>query len=76
VKYCSDSRPGRLLGLIDVSEYDAQRTTLTPGDAIVAYTDGVGEALDEKGDFFIIEGLVETLARAPRGATRTSPERC
>ncbi len=60
---------GTVLGLIDVADFRAQRTELAKGDTLVIYTDGVGEALDENGDFFTIERLVETLAKAPTGTT-------
>jgi sigma-B regulation protein RsbU (phosphoserine phosphatase) len=60
---------GPVLGLIEASEYRAQRTTLTSGDALVLYTDGVSEALDEKGDFFTTDRLLEHLAKTSRGTT-------
>jgi sigma-B regulation protein RsbU (phosphoserine phosphatase) len=55
---------GPVLGLIEVSEYRAQKAALTPGDALVLYTDGVSEALDEKGDFFTAYRLQQHLAKA------------
>jgi sigma-B regulation protein RsbU (phosphoserine phosphatase) len=58
---------GPVLGLIEMSAYRAQRTTLTSGDALVLYTDGVSEALDESGDFFTAERLQEHLAKTARG---------
>lgn len=59
---------GPVLGLLENADYPSQRSVLAKGDTVVAYTDGVGEALDEKGDFFTIERLVETLARSPDGS--------
>jgi sigma-B regulation protein RsbU (phosphoserine phosphatase) len=59
---------GPVLGLIEASEYRTKRTTLTSGDSLVLYTDGVSEALDEKGDFFTTDRLLEHLARAPHGS--------
>jgi sigma-B regulation protein RsbU (phosphoserine phosphatase) len=60
---------GPVLGLIEVSQYRAQRTTLKSGDTLVLYTDGVSEALDEKGDFFTTDRLLEHLSKTPRGST-------
>ncbi|HEY7699092.1 MAG TPA: SpoIIE family protein phosphatase, partial [Vicinamibacteria bacterium] len=54
---------GPVLGLIEASDYRAQRTTLAAGDSLVLFTDGVSEALDEKGDFFTIDRLRELLAK-------------
>ena len=60
---------GPVLGLIEVSQYRAQSITLTSGDTLVLYTDGVSEALDEKGDFFTTDRLLEHLAKTPPGST-------
>jgi sigma-B regulation protein RsbU (phosphoserine phosphatase) len=54
---------GPVLGLLEASEYRAQRTTLKSGDALVLYTDGVSEALDEKGEFFTTDRLRDLLAK-------------
>jgi sigma-B regulation protein RsbU (phosphoserine phosphatase) len=59
---------GPVVGLLEGVVYAAQRTALAPGDALVLYTDGVSEALDENGDFFTGERLRELLKRAPGGA--------
>jgi sigma-B regulation protein RsbU (phosphoserine phosphatase) len=58
---------GPVLGLLEVSDYRAQKRTLAPGDALVLYTDGVSEALDEKGEFFTAARLLEHLAKNPSG---------
>jgi sigma-B regulation protein RsbU (phosphoserine phosphatase) len=60
---------GPVLGLLDVADYRAQRTTLAPDDALVITTDGVSEALDQNGDFFTTEKLVETLSKNPHAST-------
>jgi phosphoserine phosphatase RsbU/P len=60
---------GPVLGLIEASAYRAQRTILAPGDALVLYTDGVSEALDEEGDFFTTDRLLAHLAKTPPGST-------
>jgi len=56
---------GPVLGLIEASEYRAQKTTLAPGEALVLYTDGVSEALDPNGEFFTTERLRAVLATVP-----------
>jgi sigma-B regulation protein RsbU (phosphoserine phosphatase) len=60
---------GPVLGLIEASEYRALRTTLRSGDTLVLYTDGVSEALDEGGDFFTTDRLLEHLAKTPPGSS-------
>ena len=65
---------GRVLGLIEASEFPANRLRLGRGDAIVLYTDGVSEAQDASGEFFGVERVVTTVAdlghEAPPALTR------
>jgi sigma-B regulation protein RsbU (phosphoserine phosphatase) len=58
---------GRVLGLIDGSDFPVNRLRLAAGDAVVAYTDGVSEAQDRAGGFFGVERIVATVLAA-RGA--------
>jgi sigma-B regulation protein RsbU (phosphoserine phosphatase) len=58
---------GPVLGLLEASEYRAQRMTLAPGEALVLYTDGVSEALDPNGEFFTTDRLLELLAKTSPG---------
>jgi sigma-B regulation protein RsbU (phosphoserine phosphatase) len=51
---------GRVLGLIDVSDFPVNHVLLKPGDAIVLFTDGVSEAQDAAGRFFGVERIVAT----------------
>jgi sigma-B regulation protein RsbU (phosphoserine phosphatase) len=53
---------GRVLGLIEASEFPLNRLRLGQGDAVVLYTDGVSEAQDAEGGFFGLERLVATAA--------------
>lgn len=53
---------GRVLGLIEASEFPVNRLRLGRGDAVVLYTDGVSEAQDAAGTFFGLERLVEATA--------------
>ena len=43
---------GPALGLIDAGSFSTQSITLSPGTVMVAYTDGVCDAIDEGGDEF------------------------
>jgi len=52
---------GRVLGLIEGSDYPVNRLRLGHRDAIVMFTDGVSEAQDAEGGFFEIDRIVETL---------------
>ena len=49
---------GRVLGLIEASDFPVNRLRLGKGDAVVLYTDGVSEAQDASGGFFGVERLV------------------
>jgi sigma-B regulation protein RsbU (phosphoserine phosphatase) len=53
---------GRVLGLIEASEFPVNRLRLGKGDAVVLYTDGVSEAQDAGGGFFGLERLVAATA--------------
>jgi sigma-B regulation protein RsbU (phosphoserine phosphatase) len=54
---------GRVLGLIEESDYPVNRLRLAPRDAVVLYTDGVSEAQDPEGDFFGVERIVDVVGR-------------
>jgi len=57
---------GVVLGLFEHAAYEEEPLTLAPGDVIVAFSDGVSEALNEAGDEFTDERLLASLA-AHRG---------
>lgn len=59
---------GAPLGLIPSAEFAEWRPDLAPGDALLVYTDGVPEALDESSRLFSNERLLAVL----RGAVPTS----
>jgi len=50
---------GVVLGLFDHASFDQETVTLKPGDYIVAFSDGVTEALNPAGEEFTDERLVE-----------------
>lgn len=55
---------GAPLGLVPGAEFAEWRPALAPGDALVVYTDGVPEALDESRGFFGNERLLSVLRSA------------
>jgi sigma-B regulation protein RsbU (phosphoserine phosphatase) len=55
---------GPVLGLLDAVAFPANVVRLAPGDAILAYTDGVGEAFDVNGGLFGVERLVQAIERS------------
>ena len=52
---------GPALGLLQDGEFTSSSLTLTPGTVLVAYTDGVNEALDDGDDEFGEPRLVSLL---------------
>jgi serine phosphatase RsbU (regulator of sigma subunit) len=48
---------GTLLGVVEEINVEEHRLVLSPGDMMVAYTDGVIEARNPSGEAFAIEGL-------------------
>ena len=61
---------GTLLGVLDHVELKESRLAIGPGDALVAYTDGIVEARDSAGEFYGESRLLRTLA----GASTTAAE--
>jgi len=56
---------GPLLAFMDGAVYKARKLKLERGDTLFLYTDGVTEALDDKGRLFGDERLADALAAAP-----------
>jgi sigma-B regulation protein RsbU (phosphoserine phosphatase) len=54
---------GRVLGLIEESDYPVNRIRLGHRDAVVMFTDGVSEAANADGGFFEIGRILETVRR-------------
>lgn len=68
VKRCADgslfllNEPSSFpLGIVPDARYERGAVTLTPGDQIIFYTDGVTESFDEAGRMFGVERLDRTL---------------
>ena len=64
---------GPALGLIEAGTFVSHSITLAPDTMLVAYTDGVNEALDAAGDEFGDQRLLELLRR---GRDRSAAEVC
>src|SRR5207253_10293415 len=52
---------GMVLGLFEHATFEQETLSLAPGDVIVAFSDGVSEALNEAGDEFTDERLLASL---------------
>lgn len=66
---------GMVLGIFDDMVYDEDETVLSPGDALVLYTDGITEAMNAGGEMFTKLRLKSAIASAsPRSARQISAE--
>jgi phosphoserine phosphatase RsbU/P len=52
---------GMLLGVLEETSYGTSELQLQPGDLLVAFTDGVSEAMNAKRKMFRCDGIVEAL---------------
>jgi sigma-B regulation protein RsbU (phosphoserine phosphatase) len=52
---------GMLLGVIDDATYGSSQLAISPGDTLIAFTDGVSEAMNGKRKMFRSDGIVEVL---------------
>jgi phosphoserine phosphatase RsbU/P len=57
---------GMVLGLFEHAAFEEEAVTLAPGDVIVAFSDGVSEAMNEAGEEYTDERLLASVA-ANRG---------
>jgi sigma-B regulation protein RsbU (phosphoserine phosphatase) len=64
-----DAKPGLPLGVRAKAQYATRTLAIAPGDALFVCSDGVFEALNDKGDLFSIERL----GRLLREATAAEP---
>jgi serine phosphatase RsbU (regulator of sigma subunit) len=62
------SRTGLPLGILEEGAWDQRTVQLSPGSALVLYSDGITEAQDPEGDFFGQERLLKLL-QAHRGSS-------
>jgi sigma-B regulation protein RsbU (phosphoserine phosphatase) len=59
---------GMLLGVVDDATYGSSQLAISPGDALIAFTDGVSEAMNGKRKMFRSDGIIEVL-QAQQGQT-------
>ena len=65
---------GVALGLMPDLSYDRNTVTLSPGDVVVLYTDGVTEALNAADEEFGVERLQATFADSPPKGCREATQ--
>ena len=63
-----EGKPDKPLGVMEGRAYQQCSMTLTPGDMIFLYTDGVTEAINETAELYGEERLKEALDRIDRNA--------
>jgi serine phosphatase RsbU (regulator of sigma subunit) len=59
---------GMVLGLFELASFEEETVQLKPGDVLIAFSDGVTEAMNEVGDEFTDDRLLASLA-ANRGGS-------
>jgi sigma-B regulation protein RsbU (phosphoserine phosphatase) len=62
---------GPVVGLLPSTAYEAQSVTLAPGDVLIAYTDGISEAMTAEDEEW---GEDRMLAAVPRAASASAAE--
>jgi serine phosphatase RsbU (regulator of sigma subunit) len=68
IEVVGETGGGPVLGVVEGQAYGAETARLGRDDVVVAYTDGVTDALSPAGERFGFTGLQQALAGAPRGA--------
>ncbi len=69
-------QPGNIaMGLIATSTFSESTVEIDPGDALVVYSDGVTEAMNDAGDFFGDERLIELLPALSASPSSTIGQR-
>jgi len=61
---------GMLLGVVPDTTYGSSQLAISPGDVLIAFTDGVSEAMNGKRKMFRSDGIIEVL----RGQQGQSPQ--
>ncbi len=60
-EYIREEKKSHMVGVIETASYQGRHLTLSPGDMLYFYTDGVTEAMDEEKNLYTEERLQETL---------------
>jgi len=62
-----------LLGVLPEVEYSSRTVRIQSGDLLVAYSDGIHEAMDAHGRLFGIEGIANAVRKAQQNAEGHAP---
>jgi sigma-B regulation protein RsbU (phosphoserine phosphatase) len=62
------TRTGIALGVLEDKKWDDQTVHMAPGDVLAAYTDGVTDAMNPRGESYGPERLTSAILAAPAGA--------
>jgi phosphoserine phosphatase RsbU/P len=62
-EYTELDAAGRFLGMLDELELEEKEVWLKPGDMLVMYSDGIPDAINEAGDNYGLERLVELVSK-------------
>jgi sigma-B regulation protein RsbU (phosphoserine phosphatase) len=62
---------GPAIGLIPTCAYAQGRVTLQPGDVLIAFTDGITEAMNADGDEWGEDQLTQTIERSAASPARS-----
>jgi serine phosphatase RsbU (regulator of sigma subunit) len=71
IEVIEEKKAGPPLGIVEDQVFEAVTASVSPGDAVLLYTDGVNEASDKEGRMLGIERLKQTLATAPSEVSKT-----
>ena len=74
VEIISENSDGPPLGWWNTAEFEEQATSLSPGDLFFLYTDGLIEAIDNRGSQFTMEKLVDILNRVKKSTPEKAIE--
>ena len=58
---------GLIVGLFGEATYEQEVVTLSPGDTLITFSDGVSEAADSEGSDFGDERILECVRKSPSG---------
>jgi sigma-B regulation protein RsbU (phosphoserine phosphatase) len=60
--------PGTVVGMMEDLTFGALKATMQPGDALMMFSDGVNEAMNEQKELFSVERTGEFLRQLPPGS--------
>jgi sigma-B regulation protein RsbU (phosphoserine phosphatase) len=65
---------GTVLGLFEQASFEEERLQLQPGDFIVAFSDGVTEAVNPAGDEYMDDRLIASITQHRAISTQSSEQ--